>query len=72
MTDHAASVLPKPQECAYTLRSNRLESVMAANVNTKRKTACKALLKQAEAIIAKEGSGPAALERIMERLVALA
>lgn len=45
---------------------------MAASLAAQRKAACKTLLKQAHAIVAKEGTGADALEKIKGRLIALA
>jgi predicted metal-dependent enzyme (double-stranded beta helix superfamily) len=45
---------------------------MASSIAAQRKSACRALMRQAHAIIDKEGDGPAALEKVRDRLVALA
>lgn len=45
---------------------------MPPSIAAQRKAACKALLKQAHGIIAKEGSGADALEKVKDRLIALA
>jgi len=49
-----------------------MENAMATSIAAQRKSACKTLLRQAHAIVAKEGSGPEALAKLCDRLVALA
>jgi predicted metal-dependent enzyme (double-stranded beta helix superfamily) len=45
---------------------------MASSIAAQRKSACRALMRQAHAIIGKEGDGPDALEKLRDRLIALA